>query len=283
MTTYNETMDGGAVVSAKMLWRQFDAWRNCPCAAFAETMTGGAKGGGDAVPILDTVEGGATASGDALVSVNTIYDGLGGVWVLDEAYPPYRDRTGWQLDGTASNVPDLDDGAGCSLSQHFSGSESIALPADSVSLDAGFSVTCLARIDDNYANRAFFSRGNFVLGRHYHGGLFASVVGASGKTYTAWGNTKLQHDQWYHCAATWAPNDALRVYLDGVLQATIATPENSLGAVSGCAIGSHASGSWLRGNAQEVRLYARTLDAVYLRAERDCLCSPGFSTLTIVG
>jgi hypothetical protein len=280
--TYTNNMTGGALVVIKTYWAQIDGWRRCACGGFSETMTGGGSCGGNASVDVDRVQGGAVFGGNMVVHQHHApYEHMTACYPLDDAAAPYVDHSRFVLDGAATKPPELEMGAGCQLCQQFAGAQSIQCPSDELKPSQPFSVSCWAWFPNQFQAMTMVARGNaFTLGRSPIATLYAQVVGSSGTTYQAWGQTMLDINRWYHCAAVWIPNQTLTIYLNGNLEATTPTPETSLAAGGSNFLGCLATGGgYLTGNLQEVRIYGDAYDAGWWSAEWANYCTPGFLTL----
>lgn len=248
-----------------------------------------------------TATGGIRCGGSAFVDIAAdVYDGL--VFVLplsefaDGTPDEYRDRTGNGLHGTGGNgsqidlVPTQDLGVFCSLSQHTDGRQYITLPADGLSEQQSFTVSLWGKLSTFYQPRVWYSRGTvsaagdqwaFAFGHSFLNTLSAQIqlLDSQGNAtaYELRGATTLTQNVWYHVAAVWERSVGLRVYLDGVLDGSLAVSElSTVSVTNGGYLARWNDASIPTGNIQEVRLYPEPKSAAYLKAEHDNYCVSDF-------
>lgn len=231
---------------------------------------------------------------------NDVWDGLAACWPINEdgdgTVGEFKDRTRNLLharggDGTDPLlVPVQDDGVFCQFSQRFDGRQFITVPADRVGIDQGFSVSCWGRINTYYTPRVFYSRGHttpdgdqwvFTLGHSFLNQVQASVqtyaTDGTRKTYTMNGSTMLSQDQFYHFGCSWEPSIGLKLYVNGVLNGTLAVPQQYVQPLTNEGYFSKYNlGGYVTGNVQDIRLHPVTRPAAWFLAEYENYCSPGF-------
>lgn len=272
----------------------------CPCNEFDYLMSDGLAIGGSATVTSSIVEGGINLGGSALVDVtNVSYDGLIAVWPLDElgngTPDEYQDRGSFGLHGTAGEIaPALASGVFCLNCNYFSETEDlngsyISLPADNLSVNHKFSVSCWVKIEDIYKPRMIFSRGYqddsgnewaFYLGYSYLNHLVASVQMNSGIVYEAYSTTMMEQGRFYHVATCFEPASHLKVFIDGIEEATESVTESETEAVAnGSYFGRFNLGGYPTCYLQEVRLYPDCQTEDYWAAEHDNFCSPLFYSI----
>ena len=103
----------------------------CNCNFWTEDGTGGVTCGGSSTVEVIGVSGGVTCAGSASVDIiGDTYDGLVGLWPLDETgagvADEYKDRTRNNFDGTGGGgnilyVPDVTSGVFCLPAADFDG------------------------------------------------------------------------------------------------------------------------------------------------------------------
>ncbi|CAK9012916.1 Uncharacterized protein SCF082_LOCUS41925 [Durusdinium trenchii] len=227
------------------------------------------------------------------------WDGFTAVWPLDEtstgAAGEFEDLTTSNLDGTGgggntSFLTTLDAGVFCLDSQYFDGRDFIHFPKDNISTSQGFSVSMwIKRADSSFGEKWFFSRGvktsttkwNFALGLSYIGQLQAKVQLSDEPDVVAraFSSAKLVEDRWYHVAASWQPQNSLRVFLDGSLVGETETSQASTVVFSGSnhsQAGRLNMGGGFVGNVQEIRLKPSVESEAYFAAEHDNFCQSSF-------
>lgn len=273
----------------------------CPCNTFNEIASGGLSAGSSATVVTDIREGGVSAGGSASVWMGgNTWDGFAAVWPLSEsstgAAGEFVDLTANNLDGTGgggntSFLTSLDAGVFCLDSQLFANRDFIHFPRDTITGE--FSVSMwIKRTDNSFGERWFFSRGvdtattkwNFALGLSYVGQLHAKLQLNDDPDEVArvYSSSKLISERWYHVAATWTPQDKLKLYLDGVLVDETDTEQASIVAFSGTnhsQAGKLNTGGSFQGNIQEIRLKPAAETAAYFLAEHDNFCNPTFYSL----
>jgi len=244
---------------------------------------------------------GLVSGGGCVVEItNDTWDGLAGSWPLNEdgdgTAGEFKDRTRNHLHATGGNgsdptvVPVLDEGVFCQNSQRFDGRQFITVPPDRVGIDQGFSASYWIRIGTFYTPRAGFSRGHvtpdgdqwvFSLGHSFLNQIQASIqtyaTDGTRTTYTMNGSTMLSQDQFYHFGASWGPSVGLKLYVNGVLDGTLAVPQAYVQPLTNAGYFSRYNlGGYVTGNLQDIRLHPVTRPAAWFLAEYQNYCLPGF-------
>lgn len=263
----------------------------CSCNSINEIASGGASLGGSA-DISTYIPSGLMAGGTAIVEVRPDpWDGMIFVLPLDEDSTSYIDRTKHHLDGTSTTATSpIDDGVFCLPSQYFDGQSFISLPADDMKPTQGFTVSFWTKLEKQFQERTWYTRGvetdghkmTFSLGHSYINHLWARINLTDGETDTVYycfssQNNTLAVNKWYHISATWTPEEKLRVFINGVLAGQTETPEASMVALTnGSQLGRLNQGQSITGNLQEVRLHPVAREASWLLAEYQNFCQFGW-------
>ncbi len=244
---------------------------------------------------------GVRCSGSARVDLaNDLYDGMTAVYPLDELADgtpeEYIDHSRNQLHGTGGDgedidlVPIRDMGVFCLYSQYFLERQFITLPQDNLQMDQGFSVSLWGKIESFYQQRVFFSRGFesedgnewvFTFGHSFLNQVVASVrtIASNGteKAYNSFGTTWLQRDQFYHFAVSFEPGVGIKLYVNGVLNGSLAVPDfMTIPATNGNYLSRWNNGGFMTGNLQEVRIHPCVRSANWFLAEFENLCDFSF-------
>lgn len=235
----------------------------CRCNEIRISMSGGLKAGGSA-PVADTIiRGGVICGGSATVDVvQDPYDGLEAIWPLDESGngtpDEYQDRSCHQFHGTGGlKYPSVTDGVWCQPAQDFQegngDGEYITLPPDGIRPNQAFSVSAWLKLETRFKPRVIYSRGFddvdgsrwvFTLGYGWANHLTATIQ-TSAKDYTAFSDTTLDRDRWYHVACVFRPSVGLRLYVNGVQSRLWAVPEAAtLTLNNGGYVGRHNVGAY---------------------------------------
>lgn len=272
----------------------------CGCNFWNEVSSGGAVCGGSATVSVDQREGGVVCGGSALVDIlNDPYDGLEAIWPLDEAgagvADEYQDRANHQLHGTGGGgnalyVPDTEGGVFCLPAASFDGTtrEFITIPADTLAVDHGFTVSAWLRIDTMFSPRMIYSRGQddgtankwvFTFGYSFVNHLMAGIHTTDGTTDSiseAYSSQLMQEDKFYHVASSW-DGSAVRLYINGSADGSMDTTNGqTVAQTNGGRFGSWNNGAFHTGTLQEVRLHPEAKSAAWLKAEHDNFCDSGF-------
>jgi hypothetical protein len=256
----------------------------CGCNPINEEASGGVRCGGSAAvdSTARSASGGVRCGGSAAVHCSTHpYDGLEAIWPLDETASPFLDRTDHNYDGTCTDphCPTLTEGLFCSFGQRFSGwldgREFVEFPSDSLDPPHQFSVSLWVKLSGPYEQRTIFSRNNFTLGHSVIKHIVASVViNADGDTISAYSSTRLTKDRFYHVGVSW-DGSTLRIYIDGELAGSNSLTDYLHADVSSYAA-RKASGGFLNGSLQEIRVFPEAMSEAYFLAEHDNFCEYGF-------
>ncbi|PQO33161.1 hypothetical protein C5Y96_09890 [Blastopirellula marina] len=315
--TYNETASGGINTGGEATENTFTpevfgvkasgasfyfvgSPSSCPCHTIEIEASGGIVAGGSSTASSNEVRGGVVVNGKAFVDTNHPWSGLHGVWPIGGEYDGTEDEVldlspnefhGYCGFGNGDNVPEpSEDGIYCSSSSEFTSLEWVTLPEDRISVTQDFSVSCWCKLDREHLHspRVLFSRGFttgdgdeyiFTLGYSWIHHVWAQIqlVGDETVYYEAFSSSTMTDDRWNHCAASWVPGDALRVWLNGSDEGSIETPEiATVARTNGNQIGRWNDGAIPVGLLQEVRLYPEAKPQNYWLAEYDNACKPGF-------
>jgi len=259
----------------------------CPCNTIDELASGGASLGGSA-DVSTYVPAGVVLGGSAIVEVRPDpWDGMVFVLPLDEDGTTFLDRTKNHLDGTSDTAtsPTIDAGVFCLPSQYFDERDFITLPQDTLRATQGFTVSMWLKLDSEFQERTFYSRGievdghpmTFSFGHSFLNHLWAKIVlGEEETVYDAF-SEPIPSGKWFHVAASWSPSEKLRVFLNGILVGSVETPETSmLATTNGSQLGRRNQSQSLTGNLQEVRLHPVARGSDWLAAEYSNFCHADF-------
>lgn len=305
-STYNETAEGGAVGGGEAdvsVTYQLD--EGCCSITYEETPSGGAVGGGEATITtnFETPSGGAVGGGSAEVEVPTQpYEDFIAVYHLLEsgngASDEYQDSTANEYhaqggQGFADRTPTQAAGV-FFRSNEFDGNDFIVTPEFVVDDTSAITITLWAKRQNQFLKRVFYSIGQtdgntpegwqLQIGHTFDNLLTAKVqveTADDWRRYTVEGVTELNDDCWYHCAVVWNPGVGLYLYLNGVLEDSVAITETSVcPSTSGSYIGRVDNDSYAQAKMQEVRIAALVREEAWLEADYESFCDADFYTLS---
>jgi len=249
----------------------------CNCNTYDQIATGGLSAGGQATLSVNQITGGISCGGSAHVAIaGDVWDGLKGVWPLDEWYWGVEDEvddlTRNELHGTSGYngwwSPWLDYGVFCLYSQAFWADSFIRLPADGI--DGPFAYSFWCKVDDSFNSKSLVTRGDsriwYSIARH----IMFEAGGAMVNTDI------LLQDRWYHVACEY-DGESITIYLNGDEQSTLETTEAVSMPTSETYVGSTETMTGMpMANMQEVRLYPEAKGSHYYLTEYRNFCDPGF-------
>ena len=260
----------------------------CNIQIFDEVASGGLVAGGSAKIIGPEIStGGCRLGGSSIVdNYYDVYDGYAAVWGLDESgngtAGEFKDHSRNHLNGTGGSpptCPSQGNGIDCLACQDFAGRQFISFPVDEIGPN-GFTVMLWANIASYFKQRTFFTRGfstptgdewAFTFGHSFLNQVTASVNTPIG-VWNATGPTRLMQNWWYLFAAVWQPNTSLSVYVNGVLDKTIAVPATMFTPTTGSYASRFENGGYMEGSLQEIRLIPAVVDAANLTAIYQAYC-----------
>lgn len=267
----------------------------CSCNVFNEIASGGMIAGGDATVVRNGIGGVIIMGGSAIVDSNDPWDGMSGVWLLDEDSTgdadDYKDKTEHQNhgtggDGTLFYCPVQVGGRNCLDAQFFEDDDWIKMDGDSLLPSQAFSFSCWIMIDGFFRERLFFSRGIespdgddwvFAIGHTVIHHLWARLQMADNTIHYCFSTTTMDRDKWYHVACTFDPESGLKTYLNGELNGTnTAAIGDTATLTTSNQIGKWNEGGFFDGIVQDVRLHPVERSAEWFLAERDNYCDGGF-------
>jgi hypothetical protein len=184
------------------------------------------------------------------------------------------DRSGNQFDGTAVNVTFTGGKVGAQAAQFNGTSSYVAIPR---CISNSFTVALWLKTTNTASGTQWWSGKGLVdgevagsttdWGTAVLNGKFAFGVGNPDTTISS--ATTVNDGVWHHLAASRDAGGGLRIYVDGVLENTGTGPTGSRTAMPALRIGgiqTGASGGFLDGTMDEVRLYDYVLDTNEIRA-----------------
>ena len=169
--------------------------------------------------------------------IEPVYEGLVGWWRFDEGEGNIaKDNSGNNNDGTIYGATWTEGKYGKALS--FDGVDDYVSIPDSGSLDVGGSeITMSVWL---YPHNPTAGYTMFIQKQTPGYGFWLFPTGRlyveiyhpdweSGSYTYVFGNTQLQPNNWYHCVAVYKQNEYLRIYVNGVLDASVTAPNKAIG------------------------------------------------------
>lgn len=248
---------------------------SCGCNFIYETATGGISVGGAAVDPDFTGSGGVTLGATATVDMpGNLYDGMAGVWLLQEASSPYYDKSDYGLDGTAKGAGDITriTGVFCLYAQSFEDDAWIETALDSVTGD--FSLSMWVRLTDtNFRSANLMDRGEaFLLSHSLLNHVWARLNYDDDTIFSSMSATMLERNRWYNVGITWDTHK-LRIYINGVLDKT-EEADDTLKTLTGVNLIMKS----VIGDCLDVRLFHECLPPQYFEALHANYCDNAFYT-----
>lgn len=254
----------------------------CGCGSLSEKMNGGMKLGGSAVvEFVRLFDGGMVLGGSATVNnPNDVFDGYLLACPLNEPEAPYHDYSRTERDLVSASSPESAEGVFCLPSLHFTRENGIGQLVSFAKDDhqGSLSFSCWIMLDDNFREKALFSRGNrangneavFSVSTSFINHLVAKIETDKGE-FAVYSDKTLETGRWYHVAAVF-DGDSLQLFINGVATNGIIVHGIPFRMNNDGYVGSKDRGAYLTGNIQEVRLSSEVLDSNWFKTERKNYC-----------
>lgn len=249
--------------------------------------------GGGAIITSNNIEGGMVMGGSAATDSNHVFHAYAGVWFLNESgngtTDEFVDSSPLGLHGTggygeADYTPTQMEGINCDYCQYFdSVNDLISFPQDPLKNTNGFSVSFWTKIDTQFQQRAWYSRGIdtydgssnwvFTIGHTYINHVWVRVQMDDGTIHNCASTNTLQLDKWYHVACSWHPSNGLKTYINGVADGTNTDATGTLMELTNDSEGGAWNGqSYCNGYLYDLRLHPEERSAAWFLAEHDDYC-----------
>lgn len=266
---------------------------SCLCNNFIKTPSGGISFDGIASVSDTIIKGGIEYNGTVSVDTNHPFDGMSGVWFLDEdgsgVANEFIDSAPNERHGSSNSIistPIQVDGLNCSYGNFFHEDDFIGMEQDKILSTQAFTVSMWVRLEEIYSQRVFFSRGFtttendwvFVLGHSYIGNVFARLQKADETIHYCFSSAAMEKERWYHIACVYDPETGLKNYINGTLDGTNteAIGENAT-LNNGSSISRFNNGGFFHGTLQDIRLHPVKRDANWLTMEKENYCGSLYS------
>ena len=254
---------------------------SCGCGSIYHIGSGGYKFGGSAVIAWDIREGGISFGGAAgVINPADVYDGYLLACPLNEPEAPYHDYSRTQRDCVSDSSPESSDGVFCLPSLHYTRENGIGQLVSFAKDDhqGNLSFSCWINLDDNYREKAIFTRGYrsngnecvFSVSTSFINHLVCSIVTDAG-SFAVYSDKTLETGRWYHVAAVY-DGISIQLFVNGVSNNSLAVTGIPFRMNNDGWIGSRDKGAYLTGNIQEVRLSSEVRDEDWFAMERANYC-----------
>lgn len=168
--------------------------------------------------------------------IEPYHEGLVGWWRFDEGEGNIaKDSSGNGNDGTIYGATWIDGKYDKAL--NFDGVNDYASVPDSASCDVGSEITMAAWLYPHNPTAGYImfikkQTPGFGFWLFPAGHLYAEVYHPNYQQegyIPVYGSTELQPNNWYHCVAVYKQNEYFRIYVNGVLDASVTAPNKAIG------------------------------------------------------